>query len=590
MKSLARKIEAIVIGASAGGIQALGTILSDLPASYPFPIIIVLHLPAGKPSLLPEVFKHKTKLNVKEATSGEIIKAGTVYFAPPNHHLEIEKDKKFYLNNEAPVFFSRPSIDKLFESAAITFGNSLVAVLLTGASRDGSDGLKKIKEAGGVALVQNPISAEMPVMPAAGVPYASHEGVLSLDKIAAFLQKINYLSPEFGQLSLKENSMSEINEVDKLEILIVDDVKDNLLALKSLLKRDDVKIYEALSGKEALEMMMKQDFCLALLDVRMPGMDGFELAELMRGTNKTKNIPIIFVTADTKDQTHVFKGYESGAVDFLRKPLDPHSVISKVNVFLELHQQKKKLRKQVLELNKVKLELEHAVSAREEFMSIAGHELKTPITTLKLQAQLRKRSLEKKNESAFTPDKLEKMFDSDSKQLERLTRLIDDMLDITRIASGKLSMILEDFDLCALVQEVVERHLELFKSSGVELHTTACTPINGCWDKFRIEQVITNLLTNAIRYGAGKPVTITLNQEHEHAIVVIKDQGIGIAEDDLTRIFQRFERIPGSESTGLGLGLYIVNQIIEAHKGTIEVESQKGLGSAFTIKLPLKIV
>ena len=132
-----------------------------------------------------------------------------------------------------------------------------------------------------------------------------------------------------------------------LEILIVDDVKDNLLALNALLAREDVKIFQASSGIEALDLMIGPDFCLALLDIQMPVMNGFELAELMRGSNKTKNIPIIFVTAAAKygaSENYYFKGYESGAVDFLRKPIDSHAVKSKINVFLELHRQKNELK------------------------------------------------------------------------------------------------------------------------------------------------------------------------------------------------------------------------------------------------------
>lgn len=323
-----KKIEAVVIGASAGGIEALKKILPALPESFPIPIIIVLHIPAEEPSLLAEVFKHKLKLQVKEANDKESIQAGTVYFAQSGHHLFIEENKTFSLNKEKPVHFSRPSIDVLFKSAADSYGESLVGILLTGANEDGAQGLKKIKETGGIAIVQDPISAERPVMPTAGMAFSSPECVLSLDKIADFLLKLNHVSGP--------------DKKEKFEILIVDDVKDNLFALNALLKRDDVNISQALSGNEALELMLKHDFCLALLDVQMHGINGYELAEFMRGTRKTKNIPIIFVTGSEKDQRYFFKGYKSSTVDFLRKPLDPHSVISKVNIFLELHQQKKK--------------------------------------------------------------------------------------------------------------------------------------------------------------------------------------------------------------------------------------------------------
>lgn len=383
--------------------------------------------------------------------------------------------------------------------------------------------------------------------------------------------------------------MPESITTDKLEILIVDDVKDNLLALKALLARKDVNIFQAQSGNEALELMMKHDFCLALIDIQMPVMNGFELAEFMRSLKKTKNIPIIFVTAGSKDENYIFKGYESGAVDFLRKPLDPHAVKSKVNVFLELHQQKNELRKQVAELKLTKSELEKAVRVREDFLSIAGHELKTPLTSLFLRTQMRKRILEKEGQTAFVQEKLSKMFDTDYKQFERLNRLIDDMLDISRISLGKLSMEFKEFDLSTLILEILEKNLELFKQADCKVNIETVADVMGNWDRFRIEQVITNLLTNVMRYGAGKPIEIKVFSEMPNAVVVIKDYGIGIAKADQKRIFQRFERAIGTEVSGLGLGLYIVSQIIESHKGTIKVESELGEGSTFTITLPLSL-
>jgi response regulator RpfG family c-di-GMP phosphodiesterase len=153
-------------------------------------------------------------------------------------------------------------------------------------------------------------------------------------------------------------------QIEKLEILIVDDVKENLIALRALLSRDNLNIVQAMSGHDALELMMKHDFALAMLDIHMPMMNGFELAELMRGINKTKNIPIVFVSAADKDQKYIFKGYENATVDFLRKPLDPLSAQSKVNLYLEFHQQKKKIEVQeklIDELKKSKEELEQTI-------------------------------------------------------------------------------------------------------------------------------------------------------------------------------------------------------------------------------------
>lgn len=379
------------------------------------------------------------------------------------------------------------------------------------------------------------------------------------------------------------------NILEKLDILIVDDVKENLFALKELLKTENLNILEAQSGNEALELMVRHDFSLALVDIQMPGMNGFELAEFMRGTKKTKHIPIIFVTATANDEKYAFKGYESGAVDFLRKPLDPYVVKSKVKVFLEMHQNKKELERQVEALNQIREKLEQANRAREEFMAIATHELKTPLTVLKLQAQNRIRTLEKGLPNSFTSEKLLKMFDSDSRQILRLNRLIDDMLDVSRISSGQLTMNFESCDLSLLISEVYEGQLMMFKAAGVQIELNACEAIIGRWDKLRIGQVITNLLTNAMRYGDGKPVKINVRKGEEHAVVIVEDQGIGIAEENIERIFQRFERATGTEANGLGLGLYIVNQIIEAHDGFINVKSHLGGGSIFTVHLSLNL-
>lgn len=389
---------------------------------------------------------------------------------------------------------------------------------------------------------------------------------------------------------------------DQVKILLVDDLHGNLLALDGLLRRDDVEIFKAKSGTEALEFMISHEFALALIDVQMPGMSGFELAELMRGAKKTKNIPIIFVTATAKDQSFSFKGYESGAVDFLLKPLDTHAVKSKVSIFIDLYQQKKALKTQLekitqnqreqeellTELKKTQAELEQAVQMRDEFMSIASHELKTPLTSLKLQSQMRQRNLQKGNANAFTEERLTKMFDSDEKQIQRINHLIDDMLDISRISSGKLSMNFERVDLCELVRDLVERMSEQFITAECAITVDLCQTAVGIWDRFRIEQVVTNLLTNAMRYGSGKPIHIQVTAYNGNARLTVRDHGRGIAKENHERIFQRFERaISGREISGLGLGLYIVKQILEVHQGSIQIESELGQGATFIVDLPL---
>ncbi|WP_155718316.1 response regulator, partial [Pseudomonas fluorescens] len=183
------------------------------------------------------------------------------------------------------------------------------------------------------------------------------------------------------------------------KLLIVDDLPENLLALEALIKREDRQVFKALSADEALSLLLEHEFAMAILDVQMPGMNGFELAELMRGTEKTKNIPIVFVSAAGRELNYAFKGYESGAVDFLHKPLDIHAVKSKVNVFVDLYRQSKAMKLQVEELERsrreqellltrlqaTQAELEQAVRMRDDFMSIVAHEVRTPLNGLILE-------------------------------------------------------------------------------------------------------------------------------------------------------------------------------------------------------------
>lgn len=232
--------------------------------------------------------------------------------------------------------------------------------------------------------------------------------------------------------------------------------------------------------------------------------------------------------------------------------------------------------------------VQESVKARDEFLSIASHELKTPLTSLKLQSQIRNRKLSKGEISSFNEKALKKMFETDARQIERLARLIDDMLDISRISSGKLTLRPETFDLCTLVQDVLERYSSQIEDYGSGIKLSCQEQVVGTWDRFRIEQVITNLLTNALRYGNHLPIEIKIHKTDSVACVQVIDQGIGIAQENQARIFDRFERaISANEISGMGLGLFIVRQILETHGGSIKVESELGKGSKFIVQLPL---
>ena len=388
---------------------------------------------------------------------------------------------------------------------------------------------------------------------------------------------------------------------ERAKILIVDDLPENLIALEALIRRDDLSVFPAASGEAALTLLLEHEFALAILDVQMPGMNGFELAELMRSTGRTRRIPIVFVSAAGRELNHAFKGYEAGAVDFLHKPLDGYAVRSKVAVFVDMYRQRSAMGRQVealeqsrreqqalLErLNAAQLELERAVKMRDDFMSVVAHELRTPLNTLFLETQLRKMQIERGNLAAFAPEQLGKMVARDDRQIRNMVRLIDDMLDVSRIRSGALSVRPAQVELAGLLRRVIDDLEQQALAVGSCITLQAAQPVDGWWDEFRIEQVVVNLLTNALRYGSGKPVEVGLSATLDGARIEVRDHGIGISEQDQQRIFQQFERGGGGKSAdGLGLGLYITRQLVEAHGGKISVYSAPGEGSIFRLDLP----
>lgn len=388
---------------------------------------------------------------------------------------------------------------------------------------------------------------------------------------------------------------------DPSKLLIVDDLPENLRALDALIRDEQRLVFQASSGEEALSLLLEHEFALAILDVQMPGMDGFELAELMRATSRTRNIPIVFVSAAGRELNYAFKGYETGAVDFLYKPLDPDAVRSKVNVFVTLDQQRREMQRQmealeqarreqetlVRELNHTQAELQRSLRMRDEFMSLVAHELRTPLNTLFLETQMRSLQLKRGNLPAFNPEQMGGMIKRDERQIKAMIRLIDDMLDVSRMKSGTLSIRPGKVELTALLERVVNDLSLQAADAGCTLTVLPHAPVEGWWDEFRIEQVVVNLITNALRYGGGGEVEISVHEEGCNARIDVRDHGKGIAPDFLERIFEPYERGARSgEPKGLGLGLYISRQLATSHGGSLTVASVPGEGATFSLTLP----
>lgn len=496
------------------------------------------------------------------------------------------------------------------------------------------------------------------------------------------------------------------------DILVVDDGYADRLLLSEVLSLPGCNVITASSGAEALRCLLERDFAVILLDVMMPGMDGFELAGLIKQRERCRYTPIVFMTAAGSDVGKLYRAYSLGAVDYLYKPVDADIVKAKVSTFVDLFRKDRRIRRQEQALRQAELrerevlmaelklsverryvnlaeaiphivwtaegdgtlnyanrrwheytgltledargmgwlqavhpddaarcgeawkrsieagevyemecrlrrasdgayrwhvcravpefdaaanlvawlgtftdaeDLKQAIHARDEFISIASHELRTPLMGLKLP-------LETIVFEGKLSGKLEQRVRSAIRQAELLEKLIDNLLDVSRIVTAHLELLPEPVDLGELAVEVVERLRAEASRCGSQIELQAPASVTGTWDRMRMGQVITNLLSNAIRYGNGNPILVRIEDQGELAKLAVEDRGIGIAESDARRIFGRFERAAARRNHGgLGMGLYIVNQIVLAHGGCVDVHSNLGKGSIFTVSVPKEL-
>jgi signal transduction histidine kinase len=308
-------------------------------------------------------------------------------------------------------------------------------------------------------------------------------------------------------------------------------------------------------------------------------------AELSKGFKLSSEAIFVFTRVNeglslTEEQTLIF--------EILGKSLHAQATLELTNkINLTTQESARRFQKLAESLDHAKQELQSTLAQRDDFLSMASHELKTPLTTLILQSQLRMRQLSK-GFYAANPAEIEKMIKYDLKQFSRLNRLVEDMLNIVRIRKGRLDLHKELKDISNLLTEVIQRMMPQFEEAGVKVHYQEVHDIEALVDVFRLEQVVTNLLSNAIKYGEGSDVTISLQVQDSQILIKVADQGMGISQEDQDRIFAKFERaVSMNQVSGLGLGLFICKQILEDHGGSIVVESSTGKGATFTMILPL---
>lgn len=367
-------------------------------------------------------------------------------------------------------------------------------------------------------------------------------------------------------------------------ILIVDDKQENLISLRSFLEHNNFEVEEASSGEEALRKVLKTIYSLIILDVQMPGMDGFEVAETILDYSKAKDTPILFLSAVNIDKEFITRGYRAGAVDYITKPFDPDILLLKVKTFIRLFEQTD-------ELKKVQKSLKREIEARkelenkkDEFISIASHELKTPLTSVRGYIQLLDRLIQRKEDEELKPY-IQKV----SQQVNKLGDLVSDLLDISKMESGKMKFNIKPFSFDDMLNNAIDNIQQVYPEHQILRKGSANLMYLG--DEMRIEQVVINYLTNGIKYSPdNKTLEVETDLGDEHLEVRVRDYGIGISQELQEQLFEKFFRVEETSHRfqGLGIGLFICQEIIQRHGGKCNVQSTPGEGSTFSFTLPYK--
>jgi len=357
-----------------------------------------------------------------------------------------------------------------------------------------------------------------------------------------------------------------------VKCLLVDDLDDNLLTMSALLRSDEVQVLTARSGREALELLLVHDVALALLDVQMPEMDGFELAELMRSSERTRHVPLIFVTAGARETQRLFKGYDAGAVDFLFKPIEPWILHSKAQVFFDLYRSRRQLAEDLHERTET-------LRLNETFAAVLAHDLRDPLNAMLTAAML----IERQAES----DALRRPAGRIIASGRSMSRMISDMLDLARARlAGGIPVHLEPAELGRVAQRVIDE--QRAANPEHELQLRAEGELTGVWDEDRLAQALANLVGNAVLHGLpGRPIRLRLHGLAVDTVSVSVDNAGSVPPELLPHLFDPFRGSaqPRQGRKGLGLGLYIVDQIARAHSGRVDVQSTDGR-TCFTLTLP----
>lgn len=357
-----------------------------------------------------------------------------------------------------------------------------------------------------------------------------------------------------------------------VNILIVDDIVHNITALQALLARQDVELLVANSGTAALDLLLKHEVALAILDVNMPVMNGFELASLMRGSPRTSHVPIIFLTASAEDASRTFRGYEAGAVDFLYKPVDPLILRSKVDVFVQLEQHKRLVAEQLQTTRQL-------LEANEMLMAVLGHDLRTPLGAVLASAEYLMRD-PSGTQTAAVAARIK------SSSL-RMARMVHQLLNLARLQGGRLRLQTQQLELATLCRAVVD---EFSGTAGSErIAVAARGDTHGEWDADLLWQAVSNLVSNALHHGEPNgTIVVEIDGEAAHRVCLKVSNHGAIPPAVLPHLFEAF--VPDAATTrprgGLGLGLHIVQKVVQMHRGSVRALPDNAEQTVFAVELP----
>jgi two-component system, sensor histidine kinase and response regulator len=367
---------------------------------------------------------------------------------------------------------------------------------------------------------------------------------------------------------------------EPVNVLLVDDRVENLVSMEAVLRRPDRRLLTATSGNDALRLLLRSEVAVALLDVQMPGMDGYEIARLMRGEARTRDVPIIFVTAGDHSDHRVFQGYEVGAVDFLHKPVDPVALESKVEVFIQLHRNAAQLKALNAELAATGARLQERVADLENVNRTLLHDLRAPLRSIDGFSRILVDSCRAQLDAQAVG-----YLDRISKACHRMSRMLDDLHHLLKVSGSEGSF--TDTDCERVLSEVLE-------DLSADIAATATTITRDPLPTIRanptlLALVLQNLIGNAIKFRAGEPPRIHLGAERDGKSwrFSVRDNGAGVPDDQREKIFGVFKRAASDAVPGTGVGLALCKQAVEKHGGRIWVDAAPGGGSVFFFTMPV---